>query len=116
MATFVTWWTLFNYIPPLKLIMAIVLQIVYFNKLKAIKQLVELLKIDRDRLSIPPDTPPDLVQLIFSVDSAQLDGIEHNPFDVQWQPPTKPPTPTPPTPPGTDNDVGGFFCMPCFHR
>ena len=93
--------------------MTLILQIVYFKKLAAIKQLVELLKIDRSHLNFPPDTPPDLIQLIFSDDSAQLDGIEHNPFDAQWQPTSKSPTPTQPPP---EYDVGGFFCMPCFHR
>jgi hypothetical protein len=77
---------------------------------------VELMKVDSSQVVIPPNTPKDLINLIFSNDSSQLDNIQktsHNPFNSQWNPPDQPDSEPHPDDPGFQ---GGFFCMPCFHR
>ena len=92
-------------------------QIVYFKKLTAIKDLVDLMKVVQAQVDMPANTPKDLINLIFSNDSSQvLDTIQdtgHNPFSSQWNPPDQPDATPHPDDPGFD---GGFFCMPCFHR
>ena len=92
-------------------------QIVYFKKLTAIKDLVDLMKVVQAQVDMPANTPKDLISLIFSNDSSQvLDTIQdtgHNPFSSQWNPPDQPDATPHPDDPGFE---GGFFCMPCFHR
>ena len=84
-----------------------------------------MLKVDRTQVNMSPDTPSDLIQLMFTTDASQLETIErsgHNPFDAQWKPPTQ--LAQPPQQqqqqqeggPQSDYAIGGFFCMPCFHR
>jgi hypothetical protein len=41
-------------------------QIVYFKKLTAIKQLVELLKVEPEQVEMPESTPRDLIKLVIT--------------------------------------------------
>ena len=50
-------------------------QVVYFRKLKAIKELVHLLSLRQQDVNLPPKVPQDLIDLIFSTDN--LDQIEN---------------------------------------
>ena len=50
-------------------------QVVYFRKLKAIKELVHLLSLHQTDVTLPPNVPQDLIDLIFSTDN--LDQIEN---------------------------------------
>ena len=53
-------------------------QVMYVNKLKALKRLVSLIRISRDSgdLPIPPNTPQDLIDSIFSssMDLSEVKG------------------------------------------